>query len=98
MLQLRTRAQYKITIAFLESYRSKFMIIQSLNIRSLVSHFEDVFAYPNLKTSHFSCLNETKVTNLDINFKNYNSYHKNSKCYLAILNMAPRYFMMIMFH
>jgi hypothetical protein len=64
MLQLRTHAQYRITVAFLQSYRSKFMIIQSLNTCSLV---QDVFAYSNLLTSHFFCLNETKVTNLDIN-------------------------------
>jgi hypothetical protein len=53
------------------------MIIQSLNTHSLVLHFEDVFAYANLLTSHSSCLNETKVKNLDINSKNYNVYHKN---------------------
>jgi hypothetical protein len=65
------------------------MIIQSLNTHSLVSHFENVFAYPNFITSHFFCLNETKVKNPDINSKNYNVYHKNSKYYLVIMNMAP---------
>jgi hypothetical protein len=53
MLQLRTHAQYKITIVSLQSFRSKFMNIQTLYTCSLVSHFEDVFAYPNLLTSHF---------------------------------------------
>jgi hypothetical protein len=53
MLQLRTHAQYKITIVSLQSFCSKFMIIQTLYTCSLVSHFEDVFAYPNLLTSHF---------------------------------------------
>jgi hypothetical protein len=78
----------QITIAFLQSYHSKFIIIQSLNTCSLVSHFEDVFAYPNLLTSHSLCLNETKMKTLDINSKFNNVLSKNSKYYHAMMNMS----------
>jgi hypothetical protein len=74
---IKNTCTIQITIAFLQSYYSKFIIIQSPN--TLVSHFEDGFAYPNLLTSHILCLNETKMKNLDINSKFYNVLSKNSK-------------------
>jgi hypothetical protein len=51
----------------------------------LVLHFEDVFAYPNLSTSHILYLNGTKMKTLDINSKFYNVLSKNSKYYLAMM-------------
>jgi len=58
----KTIAQYKITIVSLNSYHKKFIILQSLNTRSLKLHFQDILNDPNLLASHILCLNETKNT------------------------------------
>jgi hypothetical protein len=81
---IKNTCTIQITIAFLQSYHSKFIIIQSLN--TLVLHFEDVFAHPNLLTSHILCLNETKMKTLDINSKK--CFIKKFQIYLAMMNMA----------
>jgi len=66
MFQLRTNAQYKLTIVSLKSYYSKKLIVQSLNTCFLTLYFEDV-AYPNMLASHILCLNETRIKNVNLN-------------------------------
>jgi hypothetical protein len=72
MFQLRTNTQYKLAIVSLKYYHSKILIVKSLNTHSLILHFEDVLADPNLLTSHILCLNETRIKNVHLNSKIYN--------------------------
>jgi len=67
MFQLRTNAQYKLTIVSLKSYYSKKKFVQSLNTCFLTLYFEDVVAYPNMLASHSLCLNETRIKNVNLN-------------------------------
>ncbi len=59
-------------LIFLKFYRTKFLIIESLNIRYLTSHFQNILAKQNLSTFHIFCLNETKIQNIHINQEAYN--------------------------
>jgi hypothetical protein len=61
MRHLKKIAQYKVTIAYLKSYCKEFIIIQSLNTRSLKLHFQYILNDPDLLASHILCLNETKI-------------------------------------
>ncbi len=56
----------------LKSYRTKFLIIESLNIRYLTSQFQNIIAKQNLSAFHILCLNETKIQNIHINQEAYN--------------------------
>ncbi len=69
---LKTIAQYKITIVYLKSYHKEFIIIQSLNIHSLILHFQDILNYLNLLPSHIFGLNEIKIQNIQTHQEIYN--------------------------
>jgi hypothetical protein len=98
MFQLITNAQYKLAIVSLKSYHSKKLIVESFNTCSLTLHFEDVFANPNLLTSHILCLHERRTRNIHLNSKIYNVLHKSSIYCHVMMNMALWYFMMTMCH
>jgi len=72
MHQPKTTTQYELMFISLKSYHTKFVIIESVNIRYLTSHFQNIFAKQNLLAFHILCLNETKTQNIHINQEAYN--------------------------
>jgi len=56
------KIQWHLCISSLQPFRKTHTIIQSLNIRFLSLHFENIETYHNLQTYHILCLNETTIT------------------------------------
>jgi hypothetical protein len=55
MHRFRTTTQYELTLISLKFYHTKFVIIESLNTRSLTLHFQNILANQNLSASHILC-------------------------------------------
>jgi hypothetical protein len=53
MSKLKTNAEYKLAIIFLNSYYSKSLFIQSFNTFSLTLHFENILVDPNLLAYYY---------------------------------------------
>jgi len=87
----------KITIVSLKSYCKKIIVIQSLNIRSLKLHFQDILNNSNLFSSHIICLNEIEIPNIQTQqeiyyiilnkFKNISCYDQHGKMIFYDKNM-----------
>ncbi len=73
---LKSTTQWQLCVPYLQPSRQTHTIIQSLNTRFLLLHFQNIEMNHNLQTSHILCLNETKVK---IQNKSSHQYSNDSK-------------------
>jgi hypothetical protein len=80
MQGLKTTTQWQLCVPYLQPSRKTHAIIQSLNTRFLLLHFQNIEMNHNLQ-SHILCLNETKVK-----IQNKSSYqYSNDSKYKSIV-------------
>jgi len=73
---LKIIAPWQLCVPYLQPFRQTHTIIQSLNTRFLLFHFQNIEMNHNLQTSHILCLNETKGKTQNKSSHQYSNHSK----------------------
>jgi hypothetical protein len=84
IFRLKTNAQYKLAIFFLNSYHLKFLIVKCFNTRSSTLHFEDIHTYSNLLASHIFCLNEMRTKECSFKLTKFQCFITKVPCIIML--------------